>query len=95
MNDALMAMKCFTFRMPITPTVLTDEELASLRIPTLFLVGENEVVYPADQAVERLKRTAPQIVTTIIPNAGHDLTIAQTELVNSTILAFMQGIRID
>lgn len=91
MNDALMAMKCFTFRMPITPTVLTDDELRSLQIPILFLVGENEVVYPAAQAVDRLKTTAPSVVTKIIPNAGHDLTIAQTELVNSAILSFLQG----
>ncbi|RPH94318.1 MAG: alpha/beta hydrolase [Calditrichaeota bacterium] len=95
MNDALMAMKCFTFRMPITPTVLTDEELRSLQIPILFLVGENEVIYPAAQAVDRLKTVAPWIVTKIIPDAGHDLTIAQTELVNSTILTFLQGIGID
>jgi len=92
MKDALMAMKCFTFRMPITPTVLTDEELRSLRIPVLFLVGENEVVYPADEAVHRLKTVAPSIVTEVIRNAGHDLTISQTRIVNSRVTTFLLGV---
>jgi len=30
-------------------------------------------------------------VTEIIPDAGHDLTIAQTEMVNRKILEFIQG----
>lgn len=92
MNDALMAMKCFTFRMPITPTVLTDEELRSLKIPVLFLVGENEVVYPADKAVHRIKTVAPWIITELIQNASHDLTISQTRIVNSKATSFLLGI---
>jgi pimeloyl-ACP methyl ester carboxylesterase len=89
MNDAMMAMKCFTFRMPITPTVLTDEELRSLKIPTLFVVGDREVVYPADKAVHRIKTVAPAIATEVIRNASHDLTISQTEIFNSTVLSFL------
>ena len=92
MNDALKAMKCFTFRMPITPTVLTDEELRSLKIPVLFLVGEHEVVYRADQAVRRINSIAPSIVTEVVPNASHDLTISQTRFVNSKVTAFLRKI---
>lgn len=89
MNDALMAMECFTFRMPITPTVLTDEELRSLRIPVLILVGEHEVVYPADRAVHRIETVAPWIVTEVIPDASHDLTISQTGIVNGKATSFL------
>jgi pimeloyl-ACP methyl ester carboxylesterase len=92
MNDALMAMKCFTFRMPITPTVLTDDELRSIAIPALFLVGEHEVVYPPDRAVRRINATAPSIITEVIQNASHDLTISQTRLVNSKVIAFLREI---
>ena len=91
-NDALMAMKCFTFRMPITPTVLSDEELRSLKIPILFLAGENEVIYPADKAVHRIKTVAPWINVEVIQNAGHDLTISQTRIVNSRATSFLLGI---
>ncbi len=91
MNDALTAMRCFTFRMPITPTVLSDEELRILRIPMLFVVGENEVVYPADKAVQRIKAVAPAITTEVIPHASHDLTISQTEAFNRRVLSFLLG----
>lgn len=88
-SDALMALKCFKFRMPVSPTVLSDEELKSIEVPALFLVGENEKIYPAREAVERLDRVAPGIRTEIIPGAGHDLTIIQAELVNRIIIEFL------
>jgi pimeloyl-ACP methyl ester carboxylesterase len=91
MSDALMAMECFSFRMPVTPTVLTDEELRSLMVPVLFLVGEHEVVYPADSAVHRLNTVAPRIVTEVIRNASHDLTISQTRIVNRRATSFLLG----
>lgn len=88
-DDALLGLKCFKFRMPVTPSVLTDNELQGIKVPTLFLVGENEKIYPAQKAVERLNKVAPQIQTEIIPDAGHDLTIVQAELVNKRILDFL------
>lgn len=91
MKDALMAMKCFSFRMPITPTVLSDKELKSFKIPVLFLVGENEVIYNADKAVQRIKTTAPMINTEVIQNASHDLTISQTQIVNKQVISFLLG----
>lgn len=88
-DDAMMGLKCFKFRMPVTPSVLTDNELQGIKVPTLFLVGENEKLYPAKKAVERLNTLAPQIQTEIIPDAGHDLTIVQAELVNKKVLDFL------
>jgi len=88
-DDALLGLKCFKFRMPVTPSVLTDNELQGIKVPTLFLVGENEKIYPAKKAVERLNTVAPQIQTEIIAGAGHDLTIVQAELVNKKVLDFL------
>jgi pimeloyl-ACP methyl ester carboxylesterase len=90
MNDALMALKCFKFKMPVHPTVLSDDELRSISIPTLFLVGEHEVIYSAHAAVARLHSVAPQIKTEIIPDAGHDLTIVQSVLVNKKVIEFLK-----
>ena len=73
----------------VNPTVLTDEEWQSIRVPTLFLVGENEKLYSAHEAVARLETVAPQINVELIPNAGHDLTLVQAELVNGKILEFL------
>jgi len=59
-------------------------------VPTLFLVGENEKIYSAKKAVQRLNEVAPQIETEVIPNAGHDLTIVQAEMVNRKVLEFLK-----
>ena len=91
-DDAIEAMECFSFRMPVAPTVLTDDQLRSFRVPALFLVGANEVIYPADRAVQRIKSVAPSIATDVIPNASHDLTISQTELVNGKVTAFLLNV---
>jgi pimeloyl-ACP methyl ester carboxylesterase len=80
---------CFKPKMLVNPTLLTDAELRSIKVPTLFLVGENEKIYSAEKALRRLNRVAPQIRAEIIPGAGHDLTVVQAELVNRKILEFL------
>lgn len=70
---------------------MTDAEWNSLRVPTLFLVGEHETIYAATKAVARLKRVAPHVQAAIIPGAGHDLPIAQPETVDRMILEFVQS----
>jgi len=72
------------------PPVLTDIEWASLRTPTLFLVGEHEVIYSAEKAVRRLRRVAPMVRAEIISGAGHDLTFAQSAAVNDRIVRFLK-----
>jgi len=91
LNDAMISIKCFKFRMPVYPTVLSDEELHRINIPTLFLVGEHEVIYSAQKAIGRLNSGAPQIKTELIPDAGHDLTIVHSALVNKKIIEFLKG----
>jgi len=89
-DDAVLARQCFKFKMLVQPTVLRDEELQSIKIPALFLVGENEKIYSAQEAVQRLHEVAPQIETEIIPDCGHDLTMVQAETVNKRILQFLK-----
>ena len=59
-------------------------------MPVLFLVGENEKIYSAQEAVERLNNIAPQIKTEFIPGAGHDLSVVQADVVNQKILEFLE-----
>ncbi len=90
LEDAWQGMRAFKLKMPVHPTVLSDSALAGLKLPVLFLVGENEVIYPANAALERLERVAPQIETSLIPDAGHDLTIVQADLVNRIVIDFLE-----
>ena len=87
---AYLAIQSYKLRRMVNPSILSDSELAGLAVPTLFIIGENEKIYPAQAAVERLTRVAPQIHTEVIPGAGHDLTIVQANLVNHTVLEFLK-----
>ena len=90
-DDAMLGLKCFKMKMLVAPTVLTDEELEGIGVPTLIIVGEHEKIYSPMDAVKRLNSIAPQLKTVIIPNAGHDLPISQPDLVNDYIIGFLDG----
>jgi pimeloyl-ACP methyl ester carboxylesterase len=88
-DGMLTTFQCMQLRSMITPTVLRDDDLRSLRVPTLFMVAENEKIYAAQKAVLRLERVAPQITAEIIPGAGHDFTVVEADMVNRKVLRFL------
>jgi pimeloyl-ACP methyl ester carboxylesterase/TM2 domain-containing membrane protein YozV len=85
-----LGLRSFKPKMMVSPTVLSDEDLGNLDMSVLFLVGENEKIYSAEEAVARLENVAPHVHTKIIPGAGHDLTVVQAEMVNRIILDFLE-----
>ena len=87
---AMLRLLKFDFAYGVVPTVLKDNELKSLKVSTLFLVGEHEKIYSASRAVQRLNTLAPQVKTVIIPQAGHDLLSVQMEMVNNKVLEFLK-----
>lgn len=89
-DHSLLARRCFKPKQMVPPTVLSDMELQNIKVPALFLVGENEKLYSAQKSVERLKKVAPQIRTEVIPNAGHDFAVVQAETVNKKVLEFLK-----
>ena len=88
-DESFLAIRSFQPKQMVNPSVLTDEELQSFKVPMLFIVGANEKIFSAQEAIERLQNIAPQIQTKIIPNAGHDVTMAQAETVDIDILMFL------
>lgn len=85
-----LALKSFKFKEPVNPTVLTDKEFAEIAVPLFYLVGENETVYDANEAIARLKNVNSKIQTELIRNTGHDLMFTHTDKVNSILIAFMK-----
>jgi 3-oxoadipate enol-lactonase len=65
--------------------------LASLQIPTLFLVGEHDPVAPA-AAMETAARLVRGARFKMIPNAGHSPYFEQPEAFNRAILEFLAGL---
>lgn len=71
------------------PSVFTDAELQQMRLPTLLLVGDREVIYDPRRVVSRAKRLIPGIQAELVPNAGHVLNMDQPDLVNQRVLEFL------
>jgi len=88
-DEQLLARRCFKRRKFIAPTVLTDQDLQKLQVPTLFLVGENDVTYSAHKAVRRLNTVAPHVKTLISPEADHHLAIVKPAWVSDNVLEFL------
>jgi len=89
-GDVKLVARCFKPKRTIVPKLMTDDELSNIQVPALFLMGENEKTFPHQKAIRRLNKIAPHIRTEIILNAGHDLSMAQADLVNQKVLAFLR-----
>lgn len=86
----LMTPTDFRYQM-FFPRAETDEELRQVQAPTLLLLGEQEVIYPPQTALNRANQLIPNIEAVIIPGAGHAVNIDQPELVNHRILGFLDA----
>jgi len=71
------------------PTVLTDNELRSLTVRTLLLLGHGEKTYDPKEAANRARRLIPHIEVELIPRAGHTLNMEEPYWVNKRILEFL------
>lgn len=74
----------------IKPQVFPDEELRGLRVPTLLLIGQQEVLYDPVAALERARRLIPNLEGDLVPRASHDMTQGQHRLVNARIREFLE-----
>lgn len=86
-----LALQSFKFKQPVNPIILTDEELKSLKMPVLFLAGNHESAFKAEEAIDRLNKINPKIKIVLISNTGHDLMFTHTEIVNKQILNFLKN----
>lgn len=89
--DTQVMIRCYAPRPIVTPTRMSDAELGAIRVPTLLLIGEHETVGSAAKAMRRVRAVAPQIEAELVPGAGHDLPIAQRELVTRRVLEFLEA----
>ena len=63
-------------------------QIDKIQIPTLVIVGENDVPTPVDRA-KRIAEKIPNANLEIIPDAGHLCTIEEPLVVNSVIESFL------
>jgi pimeloyl-ACP methyl ester carboxylesterase len=72
----------------IMPLAFEDEELRSLSMPALMLIGDQDRLN-SSRSIERAKQLIPHIETDMIPNAGHFLSMDRAKVVTAKILKFL------
>jgi pimeloyl-ACP methyl ester carboxylesterase len=55
------------------PPVFTDQELEEVRMPTLLVAGEKDMVYDSIKTAARMGKLLPQFQAALLPEAGHVL----------------------
>jgi pimeloyl-ACP methyl ester carboxylesterase len=72
------------------PTKLSDDLLRQVQAPCLLLLGEQEKIYPPRKGIERAQRLIPSLQPMLLPEASHDITIAQRERVSQALIEFFK-----
>lgn len=73
----------------VMPSVFSEDEFCDYKHRTLLLVGEKEVIYPAEKAIANALRLIPNLETHVIQGANHSLTIEHADVVNEYTLRFL------
>ena len=83
------------FRMPsatlrIAAAPVSDEELRTMRMPVLFMMGKNEVLYDPATALSRARRLVPDLQGELIPHCSHDMVSSQSRIVDARVMEFLK-----
>lgn len=77
-------------QLSVVPRVIGKEAWNSLSAPVLFLVGDEEKIYDAEQVKHCVRAALPDSEIRTIHGAGHCLLLEQKASVNEAVRAFMQ-----
>jgi len=90
-DQMYLGLKHFRVQAGAGPEVFSDEELRSMQVPTLLLIGQQEVLYDPEAALERARRLIPNFEGGLVPQASHEMTISQHEIVDGRVLEFLKA----
>ncbi|TDE27252.1 alpha/beta hydrolase [Flavobacterium ranwuense] len=66
----------------------SDKDLRSLKIPVLVLVGDHDIVN-SEKIFVKAHKLIPNVETAVIRDAGHFLSIDQSEIINKKVVEFL------
>lgn len=84
------------FRMPpettrVGASVVPDQALRSMKVPTLLLFGDGEVICDPVRALDRARRLIPDFKGELVPACRHEMCIRQHEIVDARVLDFLKA----
>ncbi|HSN47184.1 MAG TPA: alpha/beta hydrolase [Flavobacterium sp.] len=66
----------------------SEKDLRSLKIPVMVLVGDHDIMN-SEKILEKARKFIPNTETAVIINAGHFLSIDQSEIINKKVVDFL------
>ena len=79
----------------VTASPLSDDELRSVHVPVLLLMGDHEVICEPATALARARRLIPNFEGELVPCCSHDMCFSQYRIVDARVLAFLKRMRAD
>jgi pimeloyl-ACP methyl ester carboxylesterase len=76
---------------PIEQTTFTDEELATIAVPTTLVVGAETEMFDTHAMVDRMAALLPSVTTASVPGAGHALTVSHVDACADRIAMATRG----
>jgi pimeloyl-ACP methyl ester carboxylesterase len=70
-------------------TNLGDEQLRSIKVPTMVVIGADEKIYSGPAALARAKALISGVETVEMPDASHDIMFAQSARLSAELERFL------
>jgi pimeloyl-ACP methyl ester carboxylesterase len=70
--------------------VFSDNELRSMQVPVLLLIGADEVLCDPAKALARGRRLIPHFQGELVPRSSHDMSFSQHQIVDARVLDFLK-----
>jgi pimeloyl-ACP methyl ester carboxylesterase len=88
------------FRVPVEtsrvmPVMFPDDRLRAMRVPTLLLIGEHEVICDPATALGRARQLFVDAHGELVPRSSHDMCFSQHRIVDARVLDFLKKTRTD
>ena len=79
----------------VMPAVVSDDALRTMKVPTLLLIGDREVISNPARALERARRLIPEFEGELVPECRHDMVSSQRDVVDARVIDFLKKTRTD
>jgi pimeloyl-ACP methyl ester carboxylesterase len=70
-----------------------DDQLRTMRVPTLLLIGEHEVICDPEAALARARQLFPDVQGELVPRSSHEMCVSQHRIVDARVLGFLKDRR--
>jgi pimeloyl-ACP methyl ester carboxylesterase len=73
----------------VYPREFSDDELKAIKVPTLLILGNEEMIYSPAKAAERASRILPNSKVIMLPNCGHAIPFDAPKEASNAIDSFL------